>query len=240
MVETLYWVGCMATYRLPEVAKATDKILDTAGIDYTTLGNEEDCCGSVLLRIGMKQEAKMLARKNIEKIESMGVMRVVTSCAGCYKTFKKDYPNILDKPIPFEVVHMVELISDLINDGKIEIKKSLTEKVTYHDPCHLGRHCGIYEQPRGVIRRIPGLDLVEMRNNKRLANCCGAGGGIRSAFKDLSQMLSRRRIQEANDTGAKILLSACPFCEYQFKEAVDCADSEINVMDIQELIAGLI
>lgn len=102
MVETLYWVGCMATYRLPEVAKATDKILDTAGIDYSTLGNEEDCCGSVLLRIGMKQEAKMLARKNIEKIESMDVKRVVTSCTGCGKCFefcpvRLDIPSLIEK-----------------------------------------------------------------------------------------------------------------------------------------------
>jgi len=224
--DVLYFTGCMGAYRTPEIANSTIKLLESVNADFV-LSPEEVCCGSVLLRTGRIREAKEVARRNLEVIRRFNVKTVVFSCAGCYRTFKEDYPKLVGE-LPFEVMH----ITEFLQRHELPIKKT-RKTVTYHDPCHLGRHVGIYDPPRELIK-VSGAELIEMKRSKANAKCCGAGGGVRSAFGELSRAIGKRRIEEALQTDAEVLLSACPFCVYHLKE---CSDGKMKVMDISEFLA---
>ncbi|MHA1771557.1 MAG: (Fe-S)-binding protein [Candidatus Thorarchaeota archaeon] len=233
----LYFVGCMATYRLPNIAEATIKILKHADVDFTVLGEDEWCCGSVALRTGHVEEARRLAAHNVEAISATGAERVVTACAGCYRTLSVDYPKILSREIPFEVVHFPVLLKELIEQGRIKFPDEQPICVTYHDPCHIGRHMGIYEEPREALQYIPGVELREMFTNRENATCCGAGGGVRSTHRDLARGAADARISEAKETGASVLTTACPFCTFNLRESVERTESEIEMLDFPEFVA---
>jgi len=225
----IYFAGCTAALRLPEIAISTVKILDYLGLDFTII-KEEPCCGSVLLRTGYRKQAKELARENIEKFKELGAEKIITSCGGCYRTFKVDYPKLVGD-IGVEIVHTSELLAEL---PKAKEVKKLTGKVTYHDPCHIGRALGLFEPPRRVIKNL-GLDLVEMDHTKDDARCCGAGGGVRSALPELSIKIAKTRLQEAEQTGAESLISTCPFCKRNLKDAAKELKSKIEVLDLTEI-----
>jgi heterodisulfide reductase subunit D len=236
--EVLYWVGCTASYRVKETARATIDILQKAGVNYTLLGMAEGCCGSVLLRTGQNVSVeKEIAEANVEKIVATGAKTLVTSCAGCYRTFHEDYKSIIGK-LPFEVLHISEYLERLINEGKVRFMTELPMKVTYHDPCHLGRHVGVYEPPRNVIKRIPGVTLTEMAKNREESRCCGAGGGLRSAYRELSIRIAADRLEsDALPTGAEALVTPCPFCVLNFKDAVNTYGAKIEIIDLVELVS---
>ena len=233
----LYWVGCMASYRVQNIARATVQILRHAGVNFTILGEEEGCCGSVLLRTGQREPVeKEYAQANVEKIRSKGVETLITACAGCYRTFRKDYVDILGG-LPFEVLHVSEYLERLMKEGSIQFERELSMKVTYHDPCHLGRHMGVYAPPRNVIRAIPGLTLVEMERTREEAYCCGAGGGLRSAYRELSLRIAADRLRmDVLPTGADILVTPCPFCVLNFRNAASDYGVEVKVLDLVELV----
>jgi heterodisulfide reductase subunit D len=233
--EYAYFVGCTSAYRRQPIAVATTEILQTAKVKFTFM--DEVCCGSPLLRTGHKEVAKKLAKKNIATIKKTGVKKVITSCAGCYRTLKKDYPILLEQELPFEVIHSAELLAELIKDDQLELSEGTPMKVTYHDPCHLGRHVGVYEPPRDVLKHIPNLNFIEMPENRNNALCCGAGGGFRAGYKDLSIDLAALRVSQAKDIDAEILSSSCPFCHYNLELGRDKIDKNIKIADITELIA---
>lgn len=233
--EYVYFVGCTSAYRRQSIAVATTEILHKAKIEFTFI--DEICCGSPLIRTGHVEVAKQLAMKNIETIAKSGVRKVITSCAGCYRTFKQDYPRILEQEPPFEVIHSAELLLELIKDNRLELSDENTIKVSYHDPCHLGRHSGVYEPPRDVLRSIPNIKFVEMSENRNNALCCGAGGGFRSGYKDLSIDLAALRVSQVKEIDAEILASSCPFCHYNLELGRDKIDKNLKVVDITELIA---
>lgn len=230
----IYFRGCLSRERLKEIPTATEELLKRAGIDYKVMENE-GCCGSVLLRTGFRDDALEIMQNTYKDIEGE---KVLVSCAGCYITFKKDYPEILGKKV--DVIHSSQFFSELITDGKIKPSVN-SDKVTYHDPCHLGRHLGEYETPRKVIK--PHSQLLEMDNNRENSRCCGAGGGVRSAFPDLSRKIASMRLDDANETGAKSLVTCCPFCILNLKSAQEDHTSEsdlekhmINVMDLSQFL----
>ena len=214
----IYFRGCTARERETTIADATEKLLKLANIDYITL-DDEACCGSFLLRTGFEKEASEQIEKNKKIFENE---KILTSCAGCYKTFKQDYDNI-------DVIHISMLLRDLINDNKISLDK-IDFNVTYHDACHLARHCNEFDAPRDVIKSV--ANLVEMDNNKENSLCCGAGGGVKSAYPELSHEVSKDRIKQAKDTGAYLLITACPFCKLNLK------NQGITVLDLTEFIIG--
>jgi Fe-S oxidoreductase len=236
--DVLYWAGCMASYRSQETARATVKILSKAGVDFTMLGQDEGCCGSVLIRTGQRELIENgYAKANVEKIAAKGTKTLVTACAGCYRTFKEDYRATLGA-LPFEVLHVSEYLERLIKDGRIVFDKEMPMKVTYHDPCHLGRHMNVYESPRNVVKSIPGVTLVEMARNRLDSRCCGAGGGLRSAYRDLSIKASAERLRlDALPTGAEALVSPCPFCVINFKDGAKALGTKIEVLDLVELVS---
>ena len=223
-----YFAGCTATYRSKETARATMSILDKLGVDYTTL--DETCCGSVMQRVGWPQEdVTKLMQKNIEAIKAMGVETLVLSCAGCYRMFKIEYPKYVD--VPFEVLHITEFLAK--QDLKL---KPMSGVVTYHDPCHLGRHCGVYEPPREVIAKIPGLEFREMDFNRKTSHCCGGGGGVRSAYPEESMDIAGTRLDEASF--ADVIITTCPFCVNNLDAAK--GDRKVQVRDLVEIIDELL
>ncbi|MDH5532426.1 MAG: (Fe-S)-binding protein [Candidatus Bathyarchaeota archaeon] len=234
--DTAYFVGCTTAYRRPEIAEATVRTLNGAKVDFITLHPEEWCCGSPALRVGRRDLFLKLARHNVEAIRKTGVTRVVTSCAGCYRVLSQDYPEFVGE-IPFKVVHASELMAELIKEGSLKLVRKVPETVTYHDPCHLGRHTGIYEQPREVLKSIPAIRFVEMSKNRENARCCGAGGGVKASFNDFALQAAVRRLEEAREVGADSIVSACPFCAHNLKDAIRESGSRLKFYDLTELIA---
>lgn len=234
--EVLYYVGCTASYdnNVEEVAINTTNIFQHADVDFGILGNKEKCCGSVLLRMGDKKSFDRISSENIEQFNDLGIKTLVTSCAGCLKTIKEDYKKV--GKLNFEVKHTLEYIIDLIKAGKLKLEKPVNLKITYHDPCHLGRHAGIFDAPRELIRLIPGLEFVEMERNRENSRCCGAGGGLKSGYPDMQNAISQKRIDDALATGATELVSACPFCYQGLQVGIQAKDAPIKMRDITELV----
>jgi Fe-S oxidoreductase len=243
--EFVFFAGCTMPLRQQETLKNMMKILIAGGIEIA-LSKDEWCCGSIGLRIGEFNSVRNLMNHNLELFKNMGAQTVFTACAGCYRTLKKDYPEILGEELPFDVKHITEVIVYLINNNKISFDEIKTEqlKVTYHDPCHLGRHMDLYDIPREVVAKIPGVELMEMRRNRKHAWCCGAGGGVKSQFPDLAKDISKERIREAVETGADILTTSCPFCIGNFRDAYEEMEPEIKekiqVIDLIDFIASKI
>ncbi len=223
-----YYAGCTATFRSKETARATMSILDKMGVDWTTV--DETCCGSVMQRVGWPQEdVTVLMKKNVEAIQALGIETLVLSCAGCYRMFKHEYPKYVD--VPFEVLHITEFLAD----KDLVLKPMEGVVATYHDPCHLGRHCGVYDAPRAVIGKIPGMEFKEMEFNGKLSHCCGGGGGVRSAYPEESKAIATTRLDEADF--ADLMITCCPFCVTNLSAAVD--DRKIKVRDLVEIIDEL-
>ncbi len=223
-----YFAGCMTTYRSKETARATMSILDKLGVDYTTLN--ETCCGSVMQRVGWPQEdVTELMKKNVETITAQGIETLVLSCAGCYRMFKLEYPKYVD--VSFEVLHITEHLA------RIDLKlKPMSGVATYHDPCHLGRHCGVYEAPREVIAKIPDLEFREMDFNRKTSHCCGGGGGVRSAYPEESMDIASTRLDEASF--ADVIITTCPFCVNNLDAAK--GDRDVKVRDLVEIVDELL
>ena len=228
-----YFVGCTASYREKDIALSTVNILNSLNIEFRVLENES-CCGSPVYMTGQSNKAKAIAESNVDEFKAANIEKVITSCAGCYRALKEVYPKKFGIKHGIEIVHLPEFISKKLKEGSLQFKKDIDMKVTYHDPCHIGRHMGMYKEPRTVLENIPGLELVEMDRNKHNAWCCGSGGGVRSAFKDLAEFSARERIDEAIDTKAMAIVSSCPFCLNQFKTNIK--DEEISAYDISQLI----
>jgi len=243
--DIVFFSGCTMPLRQQETLKNMIKILSAGGMEIA-ISRDEWCCGSIGARIGEYSSVEELMKHNIDLFKRMGAQTVFTACAGCYRTLKKDYPELLGGDLPFEVKHITEVMIDLLNNNKIIFDPAKTEqiKVTYHDPCHLGRHMDLYEIPREVVAKIPGVELIEMKRNRKHAWCCGAGGGVKSQFPELAKDISKERIMEAIESGADILTTSCPFCVGNLKDAYEDLGAEvkekIKLIDIIDLIASKI
>jgi heterodisulfide reductase subunit D len=238
----VYFAGCMASYREQNIAKTTIELLKRLNVDFTMLGKDEWCCGSVLLRTGNVESSKQIVEHNVNAIKALGADTVLTSCSGCFRTIKQDYPKFLgDQELGFKILHLPEFLKSYIDSGALKFKPQADNsilKVAYHDPCHIGRHMNIYDPPRDVLSAIPGIELVEMVRSKSNARCCGSGGGVSSGYKDLSNQMSDTRLNDAIEVNADLLTSACPFCTYSLKSAAERAQvsDRLKVMDLSELI----
>ncbi|MBN2108823.1 MAG: (Fe-S)-binding protein [Deltaproteobacteria bacterium] len=234
--EVLYYVGCTASYdnNVEEVAINTTNILHGAGVDFGILGNKEKCCGSVLLRMGERESFLRLCNENIEQFHDLGIKTLITSCAGCFKTIKMDYAKI--RGMNFEIKHTCEYIVDLIKLKKLTLTTPVNLTVTYHDPCHLGRHSGVFDAPRELLSMIPGVKLIEMERIRENSRCCGAGGGLKSGYPDMQNMISQKRVTDAINTGATELVSACPFCYQGLQVGIQAMNAPVKMRDITELV----
>ncbi|MBF0474518.1 MAG: (Fe-S)-binding protein [Deltaproteobacteria bacterium] len=240
-MDILYFPGCYLSYdpRLKKVAKATAKILNSAGVDFGILGEKENCCGESIRKTGDEELFKRLARENIKTFIDNGVKKILVSSPHCYHTFKNEYPQFM---VNFEVIHISQYLSQLINDGRLQITKEYGKKVAYHDPCYLGRHNGIYDEPRSVLKKIPGLELMEMPDARVDSLCCGGGGGRIWMETPKGERFSDLRLEQAVGVGAEVLSTSCPYCIANFEDSrltLNVVET-LEVKDITEIIAEVI
>ena len=209
--EVLYFPGCYLSYdaRLKKIAQATANILNKAGVDFGILGSKENCCGESVRKAGNEALFKRLARENIKTFVDSGVQKILVSSPHCFHTFKNEYPEFKAN---FEVVHISQYLCELINEGRLTITKEYGKKVTYHDPCYLGRHNSIYDEPRAVLQKIPALELAEMADAREDSLCCGMGGGRVWMETEKNERFSNLRVEQAIEVGAEVLATACPYC----------------------------
>jgi Fe-S oxidoreductase len=240
-MEILYFPGCYLSYdpRLKKVARATADILNKAGIDFGILGSKENCCGESIRKTGDEELFKRLARENIKTFIEHGVQKILVSSPHCYHTFKNEYSEFM---VHFEVVHISQYLCELINDGRLEITGEYAKHVTYHDPCYLGRHNGIYDEPREALTRIPGLELIEMADSFEESLCCGGGGGRIWMETLKGERFSDLRLEQAVGVGAEVLVTACPYCITHFEESrLTLEGSEyFEIKDIAEIVQEVI
>ncbi|MBA7627589.1 Lactate utilization protein A [subsurface metagenome] len=234
--EWVYFIGCTSNYRQKNLRDATLRFLKKANINFTVI--DEHCCCSPIIRTGQINPIKDFMNYNITQINKTGAKKVITSCAGCYRTIKKDWLK-MGADYDFEVFHTVELVKQLLDEGRIIFNSEFQKTVTYHDPCHLGRHVGMYETPREVYNKIPGIKLVEMRRNRENAWCCGAGGGVKIGYPEWSLEISKERLEEAKETGASVVSSVCPFCRTNLSDANEKYNMDFEVIDLIEILDKL-
>ena len=239
--EVLYFPGCYPSYdpRLKKVAQATASILNQAGVDFGILGSREMCCGESVRKAGNEALFKRLARENIKTFVENGVKKILVSSPHCYHTFKNEYPEFM---VNFEVIHISQYLFQLMGEGRLTPTKEFEKRVAYHDPCYLGRHNGIYDEPREVLKSIPGLELRELAESRENGLCCGMGGGRIWMETPKSERFSDIRLEQAIEAGAEVLATACPYCITQFEDSrLTMEDSEaIQIMDITEILQEVI
>jgi len=233
-VELLYFVGCAASYdsRAQEVARALVKNLNTLGVDFSILGNKETCCGNEVYSLGEKGLFEELAQKNLGLFDQYGINSIITTSPHCFHAFKNRYGRELP------VKHYTQYFADLIDKGKLNFLGRVEKVVTYQDPCFLGKHNNIYDEPRKIIESVPGVKFLELRMSRTRSVCCEGGGG-RMWYDIPGERLAETRVREAIKLGAEILAVACPFCLLTFDDAIKTTGNEdrIKVVDIMELVA---
>lgn len=267
--DILYYVGCNASYKNKEIARSTAKIFKACGDDYMIMPDEW-CCGNKIFSVGMVDEAKVIAERNVEEVRKTGAKVLVTSCAEGYRMWKVDYPkllNIATDDLGFRVIHLMEYVDKKIKDGSLKLKKNLNTRAAYHDACSVSRlsdpwtpyegkrgwmgcveprlkrrrgTSGLYSQPRDILNAIPGVELVEMPRMRENSFCCGAGRGTQEAFPEFSEWSANQRIEEVKDVGAETLVSSCPWCKNNFSRALDAQGEKVQVLDISEVICAAI
>jgi len=234
--EVCYFVGCVSSFfpQASEVALSVTEILNEAKINFTTLGGDEWCCGFPLLASGRPDEAREFMRHNVERIKALGIHTIMASCPSCAHVWKQGAAEFLDG-YELKIQHTTEFIADLITEGKLT-PGEMQAKITYHDPCDLGRNGGIFEAPREIIKAMPGVEFVELTHNRMEALCCGGGGDLQSVDAELAGSISAMRVEEIRETGAEIVVSACQQCEQMLSAAIRKAGLKVRVMDISQLI----
>ena len=265
--DVLYFVGCNSSFKQQELSQASARLLTASGTEFMILGEQEWCCGNPLYAVGLVDQAREVAEHNLKAIQESGAKTVIASCAECYQTLKVIYPKIMGKStsdLGFEVLHFTEYMDKQLQGGKLKFNTPVNMRVTYQDPCRLGRMSepwthwegkrgkygifdppkprrkgtnGSYDPARNILNAIPGLQVEEMERRKDQAWCCGAGGGVRDAFKDFALWTAQERIEEAEQTtGAEAIISACPYCKENFDDAIRAGKEKIQTYDIAEIM----
>jgi Fe-S oxidoreductase/nitrate reductase gamma subunit len=236
--EYVFWVGCTGALmdRNIKVTQAMATILKAAGVDFAVLGEDEVCTGDPARRLGNEYLFQMLAQRNIETLQQYGVKKILTQCPHCFNTLLNEYHQFGGT---FEVIHHTQFVERLLREGKLKLSKPITQTITYHDSCYLGRHNGIYQAPRDILQQIPGVKTVEMEHNRERGLCCGAGGGHAWMDENSPRKVNFMRTEEAVRTKADVIGSACPFCLQMFEDGIRGVhvEASLAVQDLAEIVA---
>lgn len=239
--EVLYFPCCYPSYdpRLKKVSQATVAVLNKAGVDFGILGSKELCCGESVRKAGNEALFKRLARENIKTFIEHGVKKIVCSSPHCYHAFKNEYTEF---NVNFEVYHISQYVKKLIDEGRLTPSKEYGKKIVYHDPCYLGRHNGVYDEPRGVLESIPGVEVGELPDQREESLCCGMGGGRIWMETEKDERFANIRVEQAVESGAQVLATACPYCVFALEDGklVTNHADDIEIKDITEIIQEVI
>jgi Fe-S oxidoreductase len=236
-MDILYFPDCYACYdsRMKKVALATSNVLNQAAVNFGILGTKENCCGESIRKAGDEELFKRLAKENIKNFVDAGVKKILVSSPHCYHTFKNEYTQF---KVNFDVVHITQYLFELVNSGKIKFNREIKKKIAWHDPCYLGRHNGIYNEPREVLKKIPGVELIELADNHQDSLCCGGGGGRIWMETPKNERFANLRIEQAISAGADMLVTACPYCIMNFEDSkLTVKNGEnLEIKEISELV----
>ncbi|MCK5150252.1 MAG: (Fe-S)-binding protein [Candidatus Thorarchaeota archaeon] len=239
--KVAYFAGCNISFKgtLAPIGESTAKLFDHLGIEFTTLGENEFCCGNPYFVAGEWDKAKELAEHHLSELKRLGVEMVVFNCPGCHRAFNEEYPHMLgsESTQGIEFIPYSEFVVRMMKEGKLKFTQEYNHVVSWHDPCELGRHQNIYNESREVLNAIPGLELREMKHTKNKADCCGGGGLLKGTNPLMSVRISERRIASAEKTGADILSSECPSCMMSFNDGIESKNSEIKFKDLAQIVA---
>lgn len=232
--EVLYYVGCTASYdrRMQKIARSLVTLFREAGVSFGTLGDDEPCCGESVASVGNREYAQEIIDRNAKLFEDVGASTVVTTSPHCYEMFARRYPNLSGR---FKPLHYTQYVAQLIDQGRLSFEHELQMRVTYHDPCYLGRHSGVYDEPRRILEAIPGIELVEMEHNRAEALCCGGGGGRMWTETPAGERFADLRAIEAAKTEAEALVTACSFCISCLDDSMKTSGTEMPVFDVSEI-----
>ncbi|MFW9807025.1 MAG: (Fe-S)-binding protein [Candidatus Thorarchaeota archaeon] len=234
---TLFYPGCLASHRFKEKTNILVRLLQAAGYDLDFLGDEQECCGTPYWITGKMDNAKDYAKGYLKKLQDRGVKEIITPCPSCFRAFDEEYPHLLGlEEFPIKVRHTSEILLEIVEKKKLKLNP-IEKRITYHDPCEIGRYRDIYDPPRKVLDAIPGLEFVEMSRNRENAFCCGGGGGCKIMYPDNSQKVSDERIGDFKETNAELLSTICPACEMNLTHGMYEADIDARVLDIAEILA---
>ena len=233
--DVVFFAGCTGAYRQQGLPQTGVRVLARAGVKINTLGIDEWCCSSPLLRTGTHIHSLECAEQVVEKADGMGAKDMVMTCSGCYKTVSTDFGKFYAKTGQ-NVYHFSQYVERLISERKLPLNNEFKAKVTYHDPCHMGRHMGVFDSPRNVLKKIKGIELVEMDRTRESSRCCGAGGGYKSQYNDLAVNIAAERVRDAEETGAEVLVTCCPFCVVNLTQGAKQINSKIKIMDLSEVL----
>lgn len=231
-----YFVGCVSSF-FPQAAQiplAVTQLLQAAEVDFTTMGGEEWCCGFPLISTGYVEDAREFIRHNVDKIKELEIHTLIASCASCFHIWSHETEEALEG-YQLEILHTSQYLARLVKEGRLQLH-DLDESVTYHDPCDLGRNSGVYEDPREIIKAIPGVRFVEMAHNRADSLCCGGGGNLQSVDQELAARISELRVREIRETGATLVVSSCQQCEQMLTAAVRKEKLPVRVLDISQLL----
>ena len=234
--EYLYWVGCAAAFddRAKGIARSLARVLQKAGVPFAILGPREQCNGDPARRMGHEYLFQQLAEENVSTLNGIGARKILVHCPHCFNTLRNEYPDFGGR---YEVVHHTQLLSRLMKEGRLRPSTEVEALVTYHDPCYLGRHNGVYGEPRSVLDRIPGVRQVEMPRHAERGFCCGAGGARMWMEEHLGKRVNMERTDEAAATGADVLGVACPFCMVMLDDGVKAQKADMEVLDVAQVLA---
>jgi Fe-S oxidoreductase len=238
--EYLFYVGCAGSYdeRMKKVSRAVAKVLLEGGVKFATLGKDETCNAELARRAGNEYLYQTMAKANVESWNAKGIKTIVTQCPHCFNTIKNEYPEFGGN---YRVISHTELINELLQSKRIKLSKVMNEKLTFHDPCYLGRHNGVYDDPREAIDGIPGLKRVEMAGNCRDRSFCCGGGGLMLFYEpEEEQRMGVVRVEQARKAGADVIVTACPYCMVNIEDAIKVAglEGKMEVIDLVELVDG--
>jgi heterodisulfide reductase subunit D len=235
--EVLYFVGCVSSFypQAYSIPQSLVQVFERAGVSFTTMGGQEWCCGYPLYGAGMKDLVAELAQHNLERVKELGSTRLVATCPSCYYAWAHIYPEFVELPADLEILHATQLLALLLKEGRIKLGP-VERIVTYHDPCDLGRKSGEYDAPRAILNRIPGLEFREMANHGENAMCCGGGGDVEISDRQVTGEVGVLRMQQAQETGAQAVVSACQQCKRTLLTGARQAKIRMRAMDISELV----